>query len=281
MLRSIALALIPLAGMAMADQTPSDPHRPEPRYDSVAPQLPKDLRRGAVLIVSKTNGWRHFEHLPHSNAVLSDIARGLGHDSFATENAAVFNDAQLRRFSVVVLNSASGDFLTRQQREAFARFVARGGGVVALHAAGDDSHKARWYIDTIIGTRFIGHPGGGDHFQKARVTVAEPGHPVMAGVSPIWIATDEWYSFAGSPAKQGMTVLARIDEASYRPGALAMGADHPVIWINPRSNGRVLYSALGHTPESYDDPQYRRLLANALRWAADRHAPAPTRKGRR
>ena len=62
--------------------------------------------------------------------------------------------------------------------------------------------------------------------------------------------------------------LARIDEASYRPGAkLAMGA-HPVIWFNPRSNGRVVYSALGHTPQAYNDPNYRRILANAIRWAA-------------
>ena len=67
-----------------------------------------------------------------------------------------------------------------------------------------------------------------------------------------------------------MTVLARIDEASYRPGAkLAMG-DHPVIWTNPATKGRVVYSALGHAPEAYDDPNYRRILVNAIRWAASR-----------
>jgi hypothetical protein len=41
-----------------------------------------------------------------------------------TENAAVFNDEQLRHFSVVVLNSASGGFLTPDQRAAFARFLS-------------------------------------------------------------------------------------------------------------------------------------------------------------
>jgi len=65
-----------------------------------------------------------------------------------------------------------------------------------------------------------------------------------------------------------MTVLARIDEASYRPGAkLAMGR-HPVIWTNPATKGRVVYAALGHAPEAYDDPNYRRILVNAVRWAA-------------
>jgi type 1 glutamine amidotransferase len=200
--------------------------------------------------------------------VLSRIAHEQGRQSYVTENAAVFNDAQLRRFSVVVLNSASGDFMTLDQREALEHFVARGGGLVALHAAGDDSHKVPWYVDTIIGTRFIGHPGGEDQFQAARFVVDRPDHPIMAGVRLPWSPTDEWYSFAGNPSTRGMTVLARIDEASYRPGQkLAMGA-HPVIWINLKTKGHVVYSALGHTPAAYEDPNYRRILANAVRWAA-------------
>ena len=263
MLRFLLFAALLAAGPTLAD-----PHRPAPAYDSAAPELPPGLN-DAVLIVSKTNAWRHIEHIPHSNAVLARIAKKLGRDSFVTENAAVFNDAQLRHFSLVVLNSASGDFLTADQRAAFARFVAAGGGVVALHASGDNSHVAPWYVDTIIGTRFTGHPGGQDHIQSARLTVADPDHPVMAGVRLPWSPRDEWYSFSASPAVKGMQVLARIDEESYRPGEnLAMGKDHPVIWVNPGAGGRVVYSALGHTPEAYDDPNYRRILTNAIRWAA-------------
>ncbi len=258
------LAMVALLTTAQAGP---NPHLPPPAYDTVAPVLPERLDR-AVLIVSKTNGWRHLEHIPHSNRVLADIATGLHRPSYVTENAAIFNDAQLRHFSVVVLNSASGDFLTPDQRAAFARFVARGGGVVALHAAGDDSHTAPWYVDTIVRTRFIGHPGGDDQFQPARIVVDRPRHPVMAGVTLPWNPVDEWYSFDVDPATRGMIVLARIDEGSYRPGAkLAMGR-HPVIWVNPATKGRVVYSALGHRPESYDDPDYRRILTNAVRWAA-------------
>jgi len=36
---------------------------------------------------------------------------------------------------------------------------------------------------------------------------------------------------------------------------------------NPATKGRVVYSALGHLPESYDDPNYRRILTNAIHWA--------------
>ncbi|MET3435865.1 ThuA domain-containing protein [Sphingomonas sp. 1185] len=124
------LKTLMMMALVVAAQAPSDPHLPGRTVDSVAPTLPAGLQRG-VLIVSKTNGWRHIEHIPHSNAVLAGIAKELGHASFTTENAAIFNDDQLSRFSVVVLNSASGDFLSAEQQAAFARFVARGGGVVA------------------------------------------------------------------------------------------------------------------------------------------------------
>lgn len=256
------LALIALLTMA---QSAPDPHQPTPIHDVEAPVLPDGLER-AVLIVSKTNGWRHIEHIPHSNTVLAEIAQGLGRTSYVTENAAVFNDEQLRHFSVVVLNSASGDFMTEDQRAALAGFVARGGGVVALHAAGDGSHTDSWYTSTIIGADYVGHPGGAHQFQPARIIIDQPDHPTMADVTLPWSPVDEWYSYAASPEARGMTVLARIDEASYRPGSrLAMGT-HPVIWINPSTDGRVFYSALGHSPETYDDPNYRRILANAIRW---------------
>jgi type 1 glutamine amidotransferase len=259
--------LIGLIGLLATAQATPNPHLPKATFDTVAPRLPESIKQG-VLIVSKTNGWRHLEHIPHSNAVLSGIARELGRPVFTTENAAVFNDEQLARFSVVVLNSASGEFLTEAQRAAFARFVDRGGGVVALHAAGDNSHVSPWYVDTIIGTTFIGHPGDDDHIQSARIVIDRPEHPVMAGVTVPWSSKDEWYSFSGDPATKGMTVLARLDETSYRPGAkLAMGS-HPIIWTNPNTRGRVFYSALGHNPENYDDPNYRRILTNAIRWAA-------------
>ncbi|KHL25474.1 hypothetical protein PK98_01920 [Croceibacterium mercuriale] len=260
------MMLAAIALLTMAQSAP-DPHRPTPTHDAVAPVLPEGLQQ-AVLIVSKTNGWRHLEHIPHSNDVLAGIAQDLGRASYVTENAAVFNNEQLRRFSVVVLNSASGDFMTEDQRAALAGFVARGGGVVALHAAGDGSHTDSWYADTIIGAEYLGHPGGIDQFQPARIIVDQPDHPAMAGITLPWSPVDEWYSYATSPAARGMVVLARIDEASYRPGTRLAMSVHPVIWINPATEGRVLYSALGHNPDAYDDPNYRRILANAIGWAA-------------
>lgn len=267
---TMAIGLAALLGASAAAQTARDPHLPAPTFDALAPALPAGMKDG-VLIVSKTNGWRHLEHIPHSNVVIAALAKAAGRASFVTENAAVFNDALLARFRVVVLNSATGDILTPEQCAAFARWMTRGGGLVALHGATDGSNGWAEYHARVVGADYAGHPGGKDQFQSARVVIDAPGHPVMKGVRLPWAPVDEWYSYKTSPRGGGMTVLARIDEASYRPGdGRVMGADHPVVWTSAWGRGRVVSATLGHTAEAYDDANYRRLIGNAIAWVGER-----------
>jgi type 1 glutamine amidotransferase len=81
----------------------------------------------------------------------------------------------------------------------------------------------------------------------------------------MWTRTDEWYDFRRNP-RDVATVLITIDETTYSGGT--MGADHPMTWLRTYDGGRSFYTALGHTPESYADPAFRTLLANAVEWAA-------------
>lgn len=260
-----------LAALALLIAGQADPHRPEPRVDTVAPVIPAGLRDG-VLIFSKTNGYRHVEQIPHATAVIGTLATAAHRQSFATENAAIFRPDLLRRFRVVVLASSSGDAFSPDQRAAFRQWIEAGGRVVALHAAGGDpSYAWDYYRDRIIGALFVGHPGGPEQFQAATVTILKPDHPIMRGIRLPWKPVDEWYSFDRVPAPPQSELLATIDEASYRPGAkLAMGRVHPIAWINRVGRGAVFYSAIGHNRGSYDDPNYRRMIANALEWAGKR-----------
>ena len=43
--------------------------------------------------------------------------------------------------------------------------------------------------------------------------------------------------------------------------------DEPVAWVRERGNQRVFYTSLGH-PDDFRDPNFVRLLVNALAWAA-------------
>ncbi|HCU50464.1 MAG TPA: PKD domain-containing protein, partial [Micromonosporaceae bacterium] len=66
---------------------------------------------------------------------------------------------------------------------------------------------------------------------------------------------DEWYNFRANPRGQ-VHVLASLDETSYAPGTGAMGADHPTAWCHDFDGGRAWYTGIGHTRESYAEPQF-------------------------
>lgn len=267
------LTALAVAAQALPSAPVRDPRNwPTPAMDSVAPALPK-LRPGAVLVLSKTNGFRDPDQIVAAKAALAHIARSLGRDLFETENAAVMNARDLAHFSVVVLNSTSGAIFNEDQRSAFKSWIERGGGVVLLHGAGGDPHYDwSWYPDTLIGAQFIGHTGRPKQFQTATIQVTEPGHPIMRGLPKRWSRTDEWYSFDRVPTGQGTRILATLDEASYDPfpERVRMGALHPIIWTRCIGQGRMVFSALGHKAETYAEPLHRRLIGNAIRWAARR-----------
>ena len=94
-------------------------------YDKVAPKLP-ELNQPAILIFSKTNGFRDGNQIATANAALEKIAKDKGWASFTTENAAVFNAEQLAKFKAVIWNSTSGDVLTPEQRTAFKGWIEAG-----------------------------------------------------------------------------------------------------------------------------------------------------------
>ena len=247
-------------------------------YETVPPKLPGNLGAQAILIFSKTNGFRDAAQIEAANAALAAIAKRQGWSSYATENAAVFNPAQLARFQTVVWNSVSGDVLTTEQRAAFKHWLEQGGGFVGLHGAGGDpSYAWRWYVDDLIGAQFTAHTLN-PHIQQARLLIEDQQHPATKGLGSIWTRSDEWYSFAASPRAKGYHVLVTIDEASYRPVEgfipfmtpkdISMGKDHPLVWSHCVGRGRALYSALGHTAESYAEPKHQQLLRGAIAWAA-------------
>lgn len=273
MLHGLMILALAAAQVAPAAPPPRDPRNwPTPVMDSVPPTLP-DLRPGAVLIFSKTNGFRDPEQIDAAKAALTTIVRAQRRDLFETENAAVMNPRDLQRFGVIVFNSTSGDIFTAEQRAALRRWVEGGGGVVLLHGAGGDPTYAwRWWPETLVGAQFTGHTGRPKQFQRATIDVRDRTHPATRKLPAKWVRTDEWYSFDRVPSGPGTRILATLDEGSYDPFPIRtrMGDPHPIIWSRCAGKGRVLFSAIGHKAETYAEPQHRTMIDGAIRWAGRR-----------
>ncbi len=237
------------------------------RYDDDRPSFDLPKGKPALLVFEKVNGFEHTEALAAAHDALRQMAERRGWAIAFADKGGVMTPDTLARFDAVVWNNVSGDVLTLSQRAAFRAYIEHGGGFAAIHgSAGDPVPFWNWYVDDLIGARFLGHPQN-PQFQPGEIVPTVQGHALSAELPPKWRMTDEWYSFTANPRQLGAQVLATLDEASYAPGNLAMGTDHPIAWRRSVGKGRAFYSAIGHLAQSYAEPNSLELLEAGIAWA--------------
>ncbi|MFP6655179.1 MAG: ThuA domain-containing protein [Myxococcota bacterium] len=240
-----------------------------PQYDTQAPAIPV-LQHPAILVLSKTNGYIHKVGLPAARGMLAELAAENGWHLYQTENAASHNRQDLARFDVVVWNNTSGDILTPAQRADFKEWLQEGGRWLGLHAAGGDPHyKWDWYRDELIGAQFFGHTMW-PQFQDADVLVVDAGEALTSHLPNRWRVTqEEWYAFDRNPRETGSKILLVLDESSYDTEVLfiadpTMPGEHPIAWTHAMGRGTVIYSAIGHTAETYANANYREFIRRSI-----------------
>jgi type 1 glutamine amidotransferase len=220
-----------------------------------------------VLIFTYSTGYRHASIEPGVIA-LQAMGKKMGVTMVTSADPAVFSTEGLKGVQAIILISntskktdPTSEWLTGSKRDALQAFVHRGGGIVGIHAAADSHYNWPWY-GRMIGGYFQRHPKG---TPEGIVTVFDPKHPVMKGVAPVSRHVDEWYYYEDYDPR--LHLLATVD-----PGSLGE-ADvnpNPVAWVHEFEGGRVFYTAMGHTDESYRDPWFLRQLENGLNWVMRR-----------
>ncbi len=247
-------------------------------FEDTPPQLPANLNEKAILIFSKTNGFRHGDAIEAAISLYRQQAAANGWTLFETENGAVFNQEQLSRFKVVVWNNTTGKVLTEDQRAAFKQYLERGGGFVGVHGAGDHSHQWDWYEDEVIRAHFSHHNIAWDLDTGTLYLETDTAYADLSqGLLPSLEHQDEWYVFYDNPREHGCHILYTADEKTFSTNGnigflvtdkdFGMGEDHPIVWYHElEGEGRVFYSALGHHAEAFDSENYQRVLENGIRW---------------
>lgn len=215
----------------------------------------------SVLVFSRTTGFRHAS-IADGVAALRELATDRGWRLDATEDASRISADGLSTVDVAVFLSTTGDPLDGAQQAALEAWVRGGGGWVGVHAAADAAYDWPFYGE-LVGAWFSRHPA----IQDATLVIEDRDHPATAHLEATWRRRDEWYDFRTNP-RPGVRVLMTIDESTYSGGD--MGDDHPMTWVHEVDAGRSFYTALGHTAESYAEPDFRALLAGAVEWAAGR-----------
>jgi type 1 glutamine amidotransferase len=161
---------------------------------------------------------------------------------------------------VIVLSANRADFGEELFQKALSEFANSGKGIIALHAA----TWYNWKGAPGYNERFIG--GGSKSHGLGDVTVNLTGktHPVVAGLSgKSFTFHDESYHIELKPTS-GADILAENspDKVTKRT--------HPSVWIMPDAKARIVCISLGHDAPAHSNPDYQRLLVNAVDWAGGR-----------
>jgi type 1 glutamine amidotransferase/nicotinamidase-related amidase len=125
---------------------------------------------------------------------------------------------------------------------------------------------AEWpeFDPAVFGGHYTGHHGA-DVITRITVAAGAADHPILTGIDPSKLV--------------GHGSLYQVSPLASTTTPLLFGTvpDHPaepVAWTHAYGpkRARVFYTSLGH-PDDFADPQFRRLLLNAILWGLDQRIP--------
>lgn len=167
----------------------------------------------------------------------------------------------LRKFVDVLVLYNLADTEGESERKNLRAFLESGRGMVVLHHAIADNWQWKWWYEEVVGGRFLMDQDGAMRRSTARnneVMAVRPvaKHPVLEGVGAMRLDDETYKGMWISPRSR---VLLETDNPT---------SDKAVAWISPYDKSRVVVIQLGHGPKTHRDPVYRKLVRNAILWAA-------------
>ena len=224
--------------------------------------------------VTVWNEYRHERESEQIGAVYPDgihgaIAAGLGQDARFTVRTATLDEPEHGLTEAVL---AETDVLTWWGHKAHGdvddaivervhRRVLAGMGLLVLHSA----HFSKIF-KRLMGTSC--DLKWREANEKERIWVVAPGHPIAAGLGEfIEIEHEEMYGeHFDIPEPENLVFVSWFAGGEvFRSGA-----------CYTRGAGRIFYFRPGHeTYPTYENPDVRRVIANAAEWAAPRGVTPP------
>ncbi len=166
--------------------------------------------------------------------------------------------APQRGVDVVVLSVNAKEWATPALRKALFDFANAGKGLVLLHPGVWYNYKDWPEYNTVLAG---GGARGHDRPLEFEVKVTNNAHPLMKGLPATFKITDELYWFEPEPQGTPVEVLATTHSPS-------KDKDYPMIWLVKHPKARIAGIALGHDEHAHNLPEYKKLLLNAVNWAA-------------
>lgn len=227
----------------------------------------------------------HISFVHEANRWFPEMGKKYHFTYDSTNNWDNMNDTFLAKYQVILFLDTRPD--VPAQREAFQRFIERGGGWMGFHFSAfaltpsDYPQNWNWYHNIFLGA---GSYVSNTWHPTAAVVRVESQHPVTKGLPHLFsTAPNEWYRWSGDVAHNpDIQVLLAIDSSSFPLGTgpkqheIWHSGYYPVVWTNKKY--KMVYMNIGHNDMDYDGGTNRELsqtlnnafvdkmVINALLW---------------
>lgn len=148
-------------------------------------------------------------------------------------------------------------WITEEQGAAIKDFVKSGNGFYALHNSSHISLSSKNYRE-VMGGAYIGHPP----LRPFRVRASENQHPITQGMSDFVVNDEQHYVDYDKDHKYILMEAENADGLTYQD----LGAKSISGWAYEFGDGRVVFTAVGHTIHAMWAPQYLEIQKRSVRW---------------
>ena len=266
------LAILLVFGLSQASRAQN-----QPAVNPLIPPPPhaKQIHLKHVLVIGETKGFEH-DSVPSAMAAVYN----MGHDSglwdttlrtdteLLTKKDLGRNAKNLSYFDLIVFASTTSELdMDDSQKQDMLSFIKEDGkGFVGIHAALDTNYKWPEYGE-MIGGWFDQHPW---MTFNAPIITEDPNFPAVRHFPHEFVKYDEIYQ-PKEWSRDKVNVLLSLDASrldyANNDRIHRKDRDFAVAWSKMYGKGRVFYSTLGHTEESWDDPDIRTMYFEAIKWA--------------
>jgi type 1 glutamine amidotransferase len=166
--------------------------------------------------------------------------------------------------------------IQQNHMEEVQRLIDSGAGFVNIHYAVEYPKKQGEQILSWLGGYYETGFSTNPHWKADIKTL--PDHPITNGVKPFAIQDEWYYNIRFEPSMKGVTPILKATppdgtrgtpEAKKHPGR-----EEILAWAFDRANGGRSFGFTGaHFHKNWGDPNFRRLVVNAILWSAKLEVP--------
>ena len=225
-----------------------------------------------------TGGRHPYEE---STPVLEGFLKSAGHDVTVTDDASILGKpVEMNAFDALVFNTRRENVanfadlaLSENEQVGMKEYISSGKGFICIHIAGCLPEAWPGYHD-ITGGGWISGKSFHPPYGKFTVNVSDSKHAGVHGVADFGTNDELYTNLAFGDGNDvfltGTTQdWTRLVGPEQQPTPIP-GGTFPLGWTRKYGDGKVFVLLLGHDGQSFQTPEFQKIVLNGVDWATAR-----------